>query len=344
MKYFFLSLFLIVFSCKQEKKESQDQSKIGSNLDFDDSQYVLDASYPKGDIRRYGIYPNSGFSKDHPFTKKPKIETVLELAEKHGIELSFPKGFYDISLIFSGKSNISASFNEASFGGAIQIINNDSIKSENIELKGDLSTYDQFFSRESKDIVIGNLKILSNPEKSIFKTRSKGCQIYAGSKNIKINNLYIEDLGSDNMSFKYRNAALSIEGWNNNPENVQIKKIHIKSTDRHGIYITGSDHLIGDVIIDRFGMGSSIDMAPMQDAQAGEEKEFKALWINKCYDSFIENITINEQDSKGKYTAHFDYGDKLRPFTIGTFKVINDNPEINILEEEPNGVIIEIKD
>jgi hypothetical protein len=82
-------------------------------------------------------------------------------------------------------------------------------------------------------------------------------------------------------------------------------------------------------------------MAPMQDAEKGEETEFKALWVNKCYDSFIEKITINEQDSKGKYTAHFDYGNKSKPFTIGLLKVINDNPNINILEEDPNGVIIE---
>ena len=344
MKYFFLGLLLIVLSCKEDKKKSQEQLNLEGNQVFDDSKYVLDAFYSEGDVRRYGIFPDSAFSKIHPYTNKTKIETVLNIADKHKVELSFPKGYYDFSLIINGKRNISITFNEASFGGAVQIINNDSIKSENIEFKGEVSSYDSFFSRESKNIVIGNLKILSNPLKSIFKTRAKGCQIYAGTKNIKIIDLFIEDLGSDNEAFKYKSAALCIEGWNNNPVNVQINKVHIKSTDRHGIYITGTDHLIGDVIIDRFGMGTSTDMAPMQDAQAGEEKEFKALWINKCYNSFIENITINEQDSKGKYTAHFDYGDKLRPFTIGNFKVINDNPKINILEEEPNGVVIEIKD
>lgn len=344
MKYFFLGLFILMLSCKENKDKSQDSINSLTDKTFNDSEYVLDPSYPKGDVRRYGIYPDSVFSKNHPYTNKAKIETVLDFAEKHGVELTFPKGYYDISLIFKGRRNIVAAFNEASFGGAIQVLNNDSIKSENIELKGDISTYDSFFSRESENIIIGNLKILSNPTKSIYKTRAKGCQIYAGTKDIKIKNLYVEDLGSDNESFKYKSAALSIEGWNNNPENVQIKKIHIKSTDRHGIYITGKDHLIGDVVIDRFGMGSSVDMAPMQDAQKGEEKDFKALWVNKCYDSFIENITIDEKNSKGEYTAHFDYGDPKRPFTIGRFKVLNDNPDIGLLKENPNGVIIEIMD
>ena len=82
-------------------------------------------------------------------------------------------------------------------------------------------------------------------------------------------------------------------------------------------------------------------MSPMQDAVKGEETEFKALWINKCYDSSIERVVINEKDSKAKYTAHFDYGDKTRPFTIGVLDIINDNPNTNILEDNNNGVLIE---
>jgi hypothetical protein len=140
---------------------------------------------------------------------------------------------------------------------------------------------------------------------------------------------------------QHNHAALSIDGWNNNPENVQIDKVHIKSTDRHGVYITGKDHLIGEVYIDKFGVGSSEHMSPMQDAVKGEEIEFKALWVNKCYNSYIEKVVINEKGSKAKYTAHFDYGDKTRPFTIGVLDIINDNPNINILEDNNNGVLIE---
>lgn len=338
---FLMFLFsIIITSCKENKKETIKNS-ISEIETFNDIDYVVNNNFSEGDVRRYGIFPDSAYSKVHPFTKMTKLETVLKLSADHNIEMIFPEGHYAEALIIEGKDNISLKFENAEFGGVIQIIDDESIESSNINFKGRLTTYSGFFTRKSSNISVEDLIIKTDISKNIYDLRSRGCQIYAGTKNIKINNLIIEDLGSGNEKYTYASSALAIEGWNNNPENVQIKKIHIKSTDRHGIYITGEDHLIDEVIIERFGVGSAIDMAPMQDAQKGEETEFKALWINKCYNSFIEKITINEQGSKGKYTAHFDYGDKSRPFTIGVFKVINDNPNINILEEDPNGVIIE---
>jgi len=98
---------------------------------------------------------------------------------------------------------------------------------------------------------------------------------------------------------------------------------------------------LGEVFIEKFGIGSSEYMSLMQDAVKGEEIEFKALWVNKCYDSSIERVVIDEKGAKAKYTAHFDYGDKTRPFTIGVLEIINDNPNINILEDNNNSVLIE---
>jgi len=344
---FFLSitlLALVLVSCKNDTKVNQDTTTENTEaFVFNDSSYVLNGDYPVGDIRRYGVFPDSIHPSGHPFTKKTRIETILDLSEQHNIEMLFPKGYYNKALVIKGRENINLNFQNAEFGGMIQIFEQDSVFANNINLKGSLVTYGGFFSRNVENINIGNLQIKSDVSKNIEKLRSKGCLINAGSKNIKINNLIIDDLGSDSEKYKYVAAALSIQGWNNNPENVQIKKIHIKSTDRHGIYITGTDHLIGEVIIDKFGVGGSKDMSQMQDAAKGEEKDFKALWVNKCYNSSIESLIINEKGSKAKYTAHFDAGDKTRPFTIGTLNIINDNPNINILEEDNNGVIIEIQ-
>lgn len=332
------------YSCKNEKTKNSQSGNTSTKEAFNDSSYVLNPSFPVGDVRRYGVFPDSTFVNTHPFTKQSKLETILDLAENYGIEMQFPQGFYNFPLIIKGRKNIILNFKSAELGGIVQIIENDSIASEKISFKGNLTTYGGFFSRKSNDIDINSLAIKSNIEKNINSIESKGCNIYVGSKNISINNLTIDGVGSKGEPFKYTPAALAIHGWNDNPINVQIKNIHIISTDRHGIYITGKDHLIGDVVIDKFGIGSSEGMDGMQDAQKGEEKDFKALWVNKCYDSFIENITINTKDSKGRYIAHFDAGDMERPFTIGKFRVVNNNPKIDILEEDGHGVIIEVMD
>lgn len=343
----FLLFTSIIFltSCGEDKKKTNTTQNTTEEVKaFDDSDYVLSDAYPMGDVRRYGVFPDSTHSKGHPFTKKSRIETILDLSSNHEIEMTFPKGYYDSSLIIKGKNNLSLNFNDSEFGGIIQIIEQDSTQSSNITLKGNLTSYTGFFTRKSNGITIEDLNIKSDPSKSTFDMNSKGCQIFAGTKDVKINTLVIDDIGSDGAKYKYINSALSIEGWNNNPEGVKINKVHIKSSDRHGVYLTGREHEIGELIIDKFGVGSAKDMAPMQDAKKGEEKDFKALWVNKCYDSFIENVTINEKGSKGKYTAHFDSGKKEQPVKIGVLKILNDNLNIGILEEDKNGVIIEVQE
>lgn len=337
----FIVLILVVISCKDSSKNGTNNSELTISEVFNDSSYVLNANYPIGDVRRYGVFPDSIHPSGHPFTKTTRLETILNLSEDHDIEMIFPKGYYNKTLVIKGRKGIKLNFKNAEFGGMVQIFEQDSVMSSNINFKGNLITYGGFFTRNSNSINIEDITIKSNPDKNLNKLRSKGCNIYAGSRNIKINNLIVEDLGSGSDAYKYVNSALSIEGWNNNPKNVQIGKVHIKSTDRHGVYITGTDHLIGEVIIDKFGIGSAEGMSPMQDAVKGEEVEFKALWINKCYNSSIESVTINEKDSKAKYTAHFDSGDKTQPFIIGQLNILNDNPGISILEDESHGIIIE---
>lgn len=335
-----LVVFFSLTSCKNDRKQPN-ESQVEVEEVFNDSSYVLDSKFPLGDVRRYGLTAETA-KLVHPFTGKNRMITVLDLAEERQIEMSFPGGYYGMNLDLTSRKNLKLKFNNSEFHQVKIVHRNDTLKApENIVLGGTLIVFDRLALTEAKNITLDSIIIKSDINKNLSKGKSRGCHIYHGSKNIKIKYLKIDDLGSDLVKDKYTHAALAIDGWNNNPVNVQIEKIHIKSTDRHGIYITGKDHLIGDVVIDKFGVGSSEGMDGMQDAKKGEEKDFKALWINKCYDSFIENITINEKDSKAKYTAHFDAGDKERPFTIGTFKVINNNPKIELLEEEGNGVVIE---
>lgn len=333
-----LFLFIGLVSCIEENKQRIDVSK---KTQFNLTDYVINDSFIEGDVRRYGLTLDNS-SEIHPKSGMSFLETVLYIAEKSNTEMVFQKGYYKANLVLNKSKNLTLRFNESEFS-LVHIVKTDSTSTpKNINLKGTLLCYASLGIVESSDIEIDSIILKTNKEKNLWEKRNSGIHIYRGAKDIKINYIEVEDTGSGDEFYKNSHAALVIDGASNQPENVQINKIRIKSTDRHGIYITGKDHLIGDVIIDKFGVGSSEGMNGMQDAQQGEEKDFKALWVNKCYDSFIENITINEKDSKAKYTAHFDAGDKTRPFTIGNFKVINDNPKIDILEEESSGVVVEI--
>ncbi|UPS92546.1 hypothetical protein [Bizionia sp. M204] len=333
-----LAAIFIIVSCKKSKEE-QTEIKIFNELDF-----VLNNAYEKGDVRRYGLTFDNA-AQTHPKNKKGMMETVLDVAELGNIEMTFQKGYYKTNLVLNHRKNLNLKFNNSEFSLIHITQTHDTLpRPENINLKGSLISYASLGITNASNIAIDSIILKSDTSKNLWGLRNAGCHIYLGCNDIKINYLEVQDLGSGNEKYKNVHAAVTIDGAGNNPVNVQIKKIHIKSSDRHGIYMTGRDHLIDEVIIDKFGVGSSEGMSGMQDAENGEEKDFKALWINKCYDSFIENITINELESKGKYTAHFDSGNKEKPVTIGKFKVINNNPDITILEEDPNGVIIEIKE
>jgi len=340
-KFVVVALITMLFSCRSDKKENQPSGKdLVEESVFDDSKYVISDTYQVGDVRRYGVFPDSIHNFGHPYTKKTRLETILDLSEKHGVDMTFPKGYYKTALIIRGRKNVKLNFENAEFGGMIKVFEKDSTQSENISLKGGLITYAGFFTRKSSNINIGDLKIKSDLSKNIYKIRSSGCHIYAGSSNVTINNIEVDDLGSGTEDYKYTHAAIAIDGWNDNPTNVTINKAYIKSTDRHGVYITGTDNYIKELTIDKFGMGTSTFMAGMGDADnvKGEHKEFAAVWVNKCYDCAIDKITINEKDSKGKYTAFFDAGDKTRPTLVGEMIILNDTPSIDV-KRDPNTAV-----
>ena len=345
MKKYFVILFIsLFFSCKTDKK-TEDSSKRDSKKEiFNDSLYVLNKNFKVGDVRRYGIYPDSTFGNIHPKTKISKFQTVLNIAENHGVELFFPKGYYGRGLFLESKKNIKINFDNAEFNTITISAARDSIikKSENIRFKGTVISYGGLAITKAIDVLIDSVYIKTNLHKNV--SRSRGCHIYAGAENVTIKYLYVDDLGSGSKKYINNHAALAIDGYKNNPVNVQIKKVHIKSSDRHGAYITGSDHIIDELIIDKFGVGSSKHMSGMQDAnnKIEEHKEFKGLWVNRCYDSFIEKVTINTKDSKGKYAIHFDEGDKNRPVTIGRLKILNPKKSIKSKVEPKTGVIVEI--
>lgn len=339
-KYSIVLLAIALFSCKQDKKTGDLESNIIEKTVFDDSKYVLDASFKIGDARRYGVTATTA-GLPHPNTGKNRMASVLDLAEESELEINFPSGYYKMDLTLDSRKNMTLRFDKSEFNliHITQRKKEDAIP-ENIVLKGTLIAYDRLGLTEAKNITIDSVILKSDIDKSLRNMRNRGCHIYHGCKDIAINYLEVQDLGSGSEEHKYTHAAIAIDGWQNNPTDITINKAHIKSSDRHGVYITGTDNYIKELIVDKFGIGTSEFMDGMQDADnaQNEHKELTGLWINKCYDCAFDKVTINEKESKGLYTAFFDAGDKTRPTLIGDMTVLNDSKKIEV-KRDPNTAV-----
>ena len=322
-----LSFFVIFMSCNKKPKKDTIQKKktnLVKTKVFTENELVLNKEYKIGDVRRYGMFPDSAYSYRHPLTNNPKINDVLDFAENEGIELFFPKGYYKLPLILDSRQNIKIKSDEAEFD-IINITVNHKIKTKprNITIKGTIISLDKLGITNATNVKIDSVIVRSDTIKSARKMRSRGCHIYYGSNHISIDYLQVDDFGSGDKRYNNNHAALAIDGWGNQPKNVYIGKVYIKSSDRHGVYLTGENHFIGDIIIDKFGVGDDIDMLPMQDASEKEEKLFSGIWVNRCYNSTINNISINNKDSKGYFTTNFDEGNLEKPVTIQYLEVKN---------------------
>lgn len=334
--FFLLGLGLFFFSCNKKTKENLDKEsgieKVNiKKTKYSEEQLVINKEYKIGDVRRYGMFPDSAYSYRHPITNNPKITDVLDIAENEGIELFFPKGFYNVPLILDSRENIKIKSDKAEFD-IIHITVDPEIKKKprNITIKGTIISFDRLGITEATNVKIDSVIIKSDTIKSARKMRARGCHIYYGSNHISIEYLQVNDFGSGDKRYDNNHAALAIDGWGDQPKNVYIGKVHIKSTDRHGVYITGENHFIGDIFIDKFGVGNDKDMSPMQDADAKEEKLFAGVWINRCYNSIINNIYINNKKSKGYFSVNFDEGDMDKPVKIQYLEVKNFNRTLPI--------------
>ncbi|MCL5127261.1 hypothetical protein [Algibacter sp. L4_22] len=344
MKNFLLIVFVIVvYSCSfGQKSISEKKEKNVVKEVFSDSIYVLNNEYAIGDARRYGVTAKTA-KLQHPNTGKNRIASVLDLAEQSGLEISFPSGYYGMDLTLDSRKNLNLKFNRSEFSliHITQRKKEDEIP-ENIRLKGTLISYDRLGITEAKNITIDTVYLKTDVTKSLRNMRNRGCHIYHGCSNIKINYLEIDDFGSGDASYQYNHAAVAIDGYSNNPDNIVISKVYIKSSDRHGVYMTGTDNTIKELIIDSFGTGSSEFMSGMQDAnnKAGENKEFTALWMNKCDYCYVDKVTINEAGSRGVNTVFLDAGDPLKKSEVSKLIILNDNSKMGVKKDANTNIVI----
>lgn len=342
-----VALLIFTISCKNDTKNvdqnTRDDDKdklVTEQANPEELKYVINDSFPVGDVRRYGITVDGG-NPTHPFTNKPTYETVCDISQELGIEIFFPKGYYKDGLIIRGKENVTINFDQAEFAGPIYIMEDkDKNESRNITFKGEVITYTKFHTRYSSKIDINKLHIKSNDTLSNYKKRSSGCDIFRGTDNLKIKSLVIDDSGSGSEEFLTSTAALLIHGWGANPKDVMIENVHIKSSDRHGAYITGNNIIIENISIDAFGLGESKSMASMQDASKGEEQNITGLWINNCNNSIFGNVKINTNNSKGKYAVWLDTGDTAKPSIVESVTLNGGDGKLPIFAEETTNTVI----
>lgn len=314
IKYLVLLAFAFLFnSCLEREKKSTVTERINSSEKFYDSLWVKDYSYAKGDVRRYGLYPDESIQES-------TLNTVLNLAEE-GLILTFPKGFYKTNFELIGKKNITIYFDDVTIGGAINIINVDSETSVNIKLKGKICVLDKVFLQQAKNISFEDLIIKSDTTRNIHNRLNRGLSIYAGSKNIFFEDLKILDTGGTGDDFyKFTAAALQIHGWNDNPENIVIRNLLIQNASRTAVYITGNNHKIGKAKVENYGKsGSSNNMFGLEDAKSGSEKLFTGFWINKCNDCIIDSLEISNL-YKTDYSLKLGIGEYSKPAVINNIR------------------------
>lgn len=303
--------FLFFCSCTARERKNLN-SPIEAHKD---TIYTLFSQYSKNDCRRYGIFPDSLNNKLHPNTGKSLIASLLDYAEKNSVKIKFPKGYYAINLIFDSRKNIDLNFDNAEFD-LLHITNESGTPSRNINLEGTLILYDRFGTYHSHNIVADSIIIKSDIEKSLKTSRSRGCQIYKGTDSLYIKYLRVEDLASGDIKYKNNHAALAIDGLRENPTNIIIDEVHIKSSDRHGAYITGSNNIFKKILIEKYAQGSTHFMTGMQDSRAGEEKVLSGLWINRCNNCVFEDVQILTKKSKNGFPLKLGEGNIGMPTII----------------------------
>jgi len=300
---FYIVFINILISCK-DKNNHEVLTPI-VNTSVNDSKYSVNDFFPKGDVRRYGVFPNQKISQK-------KLKHILLLASS-GLPITFPKGSYKTSLVLDSVANIKFIFQDVTINGAINILDG----SSKIKFEGKLTILDRLFIRKSNNITFDTIILKSDTLANLYHKRNRGVSIYAGSKNISFNTLKINDTGgSEDNFYTHTAAALQIHGWNNNPEHVYIKKLEITDAGRTALYITGNGHYIGSASITNFGLGSSEKMFGLEDANLGEEKEFTGAWVNRCNNCVIDTLEINSIISKETYSLRLDEGVYHKPTFI----------------------------
>lgn len=305
-----------------------------------DQGYVINAEYVVGDARRYGVFPNSTNTEINPITGKPVIISLLDLAEKRNIEITFIAGDYPHDLNIKSRKNLKLNFLNTSFN-ALTISGSKNLKSSDINLRGQLVLFDRFGIHQANNVLIECLILKTDTTKNLSGLRSRGCHIYKGVSNLHINHLEIGDSGSGiNKAYINTHAALVIDGMGDNPNSVFINKAIITSSDTHGAYITGDNHKIDTLVVYNFGKGTTRFMSKMQEAKSGQEHIKSGVWINRCNNCIFKNITVYTKNSPEGFPLKLDKGKPNMPTVIERLVLDTKYRDTLIIDELESNIIV----
>ena len=329
MKKIIIHIILVcIFISCQEIENNEILAPI-TNLEIDDSDYILNKKFSKGDSRRYGVFPNR-------VVGKKELLNIITLSER-GLPITFINGRYDTDMILNKVSNVNFIFKNVIINGSINITNG----SNKIKLSGSLTVLDKLFIKESTNIIFDTLLVKSDIIKNNFNKKNRGVSIYSGSKGIKFKSLKIVDTGGNSDDFyTHSAAALQIHGWNNNPQNIQINTLEINNSARTALYITGMNHKIKKVAITNFGTGSAKNIFGLEDASPGEEKEFSGFWMNKCNNCEIDSLSINNTANSGVYSLRLDEGLYHKPSFINNINFKNEAIGMTIKDDILTNILV----
>lgn len=309
-------------------------SRIIQDTDLiDDLPYVINAEFPRGDVRRYGV------EADIP-VKTSRLDSLLDLAEM-GVVLQFPEGYYPIHLVFKGRQNLRIEFDSVLLGGGMDIVELDSIQSTKLDFKGQLTILDRLFLRECSNIQFEEVLVKTDTARNLFGKANRGVSLYSATDSVRFKQLRIENTGGSNDThFKYAAAALQVHGWNSNPRAIFIDKLEVVNAGRSGVYLTGNEHIIKEISIDGFGIGSVDQLAPLEDADSGSEREFAAIWFNKCNDGQIGKLEIKGTNGRASFSLKLDRGLIHRPTLIQSLRMKGSNTDLGVYDHYDANVLI----
>lgn len=264
---------------------------------------VINKNYPWGDARRYGIFPDgtTNWNLDTNY-----IDNIQQNSANLGISIYFPSGFYNTELnIYT--SNVSINLDkDVEFAGLIHIgsLTQDDI--ENVKINGTVVTYDRFGTFKINGLYVERVHVKADGTKALNYPgiRSRGIHIYSGTKNLVCKEMIIDDFDQNGYN---NESAFAADGYQNNPQKLKIDRIIIKKSDVHGVYLTGTGHRIGEIIIEEYGAGQYTQGTGLQDSDGlAQSQELKGVWINRCEDTEIGRIVVNQSNEGTRAYAKYD--------------------------------------
>jgi hypothetical protein len=231
--------------------------------------------------------------------KTSYVSAIYANAVLPGITIRWPAGYYVTALNFKGSasSNTKMTFDTGvEFSGLFHLITDAGFPGSgspltNLKLAGNIVIYDRLgiIGLQDSDLSQLNVTLKSDPTKNFQGLPSRGCHWYNQVKNDKFGEIVVEDTGVG--------TALNCDGGfivdSSDCANLKIRRLHIKDTAGHGLYMLGEGHEIGELRIDAWGASATNHF--MQEAQSlAQSQELCAVWLKRCMGLKIGSLRINQ--------------------------------------------------